>query len=72
MAASTWWTTTPVRSSAARNTGRGATELGALTTHQYALDDVADAFATAEDKTTGAINVPAASVTTSGRRARRS
>lgn len=42
---------------AARHTGRWATELGALTTHQFALDDVADAFATADDKTTGAIKV---------------
>ena len=42
---------------AARHTGRWVTELGALTTHQFALDDVAAAFATADDKTTGAIKV---------------
>jgi threonine dehydrogenase-like Zn-dependent dehydrogenase len=47
----------PEFTTAARHTGRWATELGALTTHQYALDDVADAFATADDKSTGAIKV---------------
>jgi threonine dehydrogenase-like Zn-dependent dehydrogenase len=43
--------------SAARLTGRWSEELGALTTHQFALDDVATAFATADDKATGAIKV---------------
>jgi threonine dehydrogenase-like Zn-dependent dehydrogenase len=42
---------------AARLTGRWRDELQVLATHQYALDDVADAFATAGDKTTGAIKV---------------
>jgi L-iditol 2-dehydrogenase len=42
---------------AARLTGRWRGELAALTTHQFALDDVAGAFATAGDKSTGAIKV---------------
>jgi threonine dehydrogenase-like Zn-dependent dehydrogenase len=42
---------------AARLTGRWREELGALTTHQFALDEVSTAFATAGDKTTGAIKV---------------
>jgi len=42
---------------AARLTGRWCEELDALTTHQFALDDVADAFRTADDKATGAIKV---------------
>ena len=42
---------------AAQLTGRWQDELGALTTHQFPLDDVADAFGTADDKTTGAIKV---------------
>jgi threonine dehydrogenase-like Zn-dependent dehydrogenase len=42
---------------AARLTGRWPDELRALTTHQFPLDDVATAFATADDKATGAIKV---------------
>ena len=42
---------------AARLTGRWSDELGALTTHQFPLDDVTTAFRTADDKTTGAIKV---------------
>ena len=47
----------PEFATAARLTGRWRSELRALTTHQFALDDVADAFATADDKSTGAIKV---------------
>jgi threonine dehydrogenase-like Zn-dependent dehydrogenase len=42
---------------AAQLTGRWRDELAALTTHQYPLDEVATAFGTADDKTTGAIKV---------------
>ena len=42
---------------AARLTGRWRDELSALTTHQFPLDAVCDAFATADDKSTGAIKV---------------
>jgi threonine dehydrogenase-like Zn-dependent dehydrogenase len=42
---------------AARLTARWRDELGALTTHQFDLADVSTAFATAGDKTTGAIKV---------------
>jgi threonine dehydrogenase-like Zn-dependent dehydrogenase len=42
---------------AARLTGRWSQELGALTTHQLPLEQVADAFAIADDKHTGAIKV---------------
>jgi len=42
---------------AARLTGRWPTELAGITTHQFALDDVAAAFGTADDKSTGAIKV---------------
>ncbi|MEY2424252.1 MAG: L-iditol 2-dehydrogenase [Acidimicrobiaceae bacterium] len=42
---------------AARLTGRWRDELSALTTHQFRLDDVTNAFETAGDKTTGAIKV---------------
>jgi threonine dehydrogenase-like Zn-dependent dehydrogenase len=47
----------PEFTTAARLTGRWSGELAALTTHQYPLDDVATAFATAGDKGTGAIKV---------------
>lgn len=47
----------PEFATAARLTGRWRAELAALTTHQFALDDVARAFETANDKTTGAIKV---------------
>ncbi len=47
----------PEFATAARLTGRWATELAALTTHQLPLDQVADAFTTASDKSTGAIKV---------------
>ena len=42
---------------AARLTGRYRAELSGLTTHQFALDDVADAFGAADDKSSGAIKV---------------
>jgi threonine dehydrogenase-like Zn-dependent dehydrogenase len=42
---------------AARLTGRWQDELTGLTTHQFPLEDVAAAFHTAEDKSTGAIKV---------------
>ena len=42
---------------AARLTGRWTDELSALATHQLPLEGVADAFAVASDKTTGAIKV---------------
>ncbi|MET1003696.1 MAG: alcohol dehydrogenase catalytic domain-containing protein [Acidimicrobiia bacterium] len=42
---------------AARMTGRWRDELRALTSHQFPLERVADAFATAADKSTGAIKV---------------
>ncbi|HKY15838.1 MAG TPA: alcohol dehydrogenase catalytic domain-containing protein [Microthrixaceae bacterium] len=42
---------------AARLTGRWNDELGALTTHQLPLERVADAFAVASDKSTGAVKV---------------
>jgi threonine dehydrogenase-like Zn-dependent dehydrogenase len=47
----------PEFTTAARLTGRWRDELRALTTHQFPLVAVADAFATADDKTTGAIKV---------------
>lgn len=47
----------PEFATAARLTGRWQDELAALATHQYGLDEVATAFATASDKTTGAIKV---------------
>jgi threonine dehydrogenase-like Zn-dependent dehydrogenase len=47
----------PEFTTAARLTGRWAGELAALTTHQLPLDQVADAFRTAGDKSTGAIKV---------------
>lgn len=47
----------PEFTTAARLTGRWASELAALTTHQLPLEAVADAFRTAEDKSTGAIKV---------------
>lgn len=47
----------PEFTTAARLTGRWSTELGALTTHQLPLDDVATAFGIADDKATGAIKV---------------
>jgi threonine dehydrogenase-like Zn-dependent dehydrogenase len=42
---------------AARRTGDWRDELGALTTHQLPLEDVNQAFALADDKSTGAIKV---------------
>jgi threonine dehydrogenase-like Zn-dependent dehydrogenase len=42
---------------AARLTGRWRDELSALTTHQLPLDQVAEAFAIADDKSSGAIKV---------------
>lgn len=42
---------------AARLTGRWHHELAGLTTHQYRLEDLTTAFATADDKSTGAIKV---------------
>lgn len=42
---------------AARLTGRWRDELAGLTTHQFPLDDVATAFRTAGDKSSGAIKV---------------
>ena len=47
----------PEFTTAARLTGRWHDELAGLATHQYALTDVATAFATAGDKSTGAIKV---------------
>jgi len=47
----------PEFTTAARLTGRWREELSALTTHQFALDEVADAFSAAGDKSTGAIKV---------------
>lgn len=47
----------PEFTTAARLTDRWRAELGALTTHQFPLDDVAAAFGTADDKHTGAIKV---------------
>ena len=47
----------PEFATAARLTARWRDELRALTTHQFALDDVSSAFATADDKSTGAIKV---------------
>ena len=47
----------PEFTTAARMTGRWRDELRALTTHQFPLDNVSDAFSTADDKTTGAIKV---------------
>ena len=47
----------PEFATAARLTGRWRQELGALTTHQFALEEVATAFGTAGDKTSGAIKV---------------
>lgn len=42
---------------AARLTSRWQQELAGITTHEYGLDDLAAAFATADDKSTGAIKV---------------
>ena len=42
---------------AARLTGRWRDELGAMTTHQFELDEVTQAFETAGDKASGAIKV---------------
>lgn len=47
----------PEFTSAAQLTGRWRGELAALTTHQFPLDEVSAAFATADDKATGAIKV---------------
>jgi threonine dehydrogenase-like Zn-dependent dehydrogenase len=47
----------PEFTTAARLTARWREELGALTTHQFALDDVTSAFETASDKSSGAIKV---------------
>jgi len=47
----------PEFATAARLTGRWRQELGALTTHQFGLDEVATAFGTAGDKASGAIKV---------------
>lgn len=47
----------PEFATAARRTGRWATELAALTTHQVPLAEVASAFGLADDKSTGAIKV---------------
>lgn len=47
----------PEFATAARLTGRFRTELSALNTHQFGLDQVADAFTTAGDKSSGAIKV---------------
>jgi threonine dehydrogenase-like Zn-dependent dehydrogenase len=47
----------PELTTAARLTGRWQTELGAMTTHQFALDDAEEAFAAAGDKTSGSIKV---------------
>ncbi len=47
----------PEYDAAAALTGRYADELGTMTTHQFDLTGVADAFATADDKTSGAIKV---------------
>jgi 2-desacetyl-2-hydroxyethyl bacteriochlorophyllide A dehydrogenase len=47
----------PEYTTAARLTARWRDELGAITTHQVALDDVTRAFDTAADKSTGAIKV---------------
>jgi threonine dehydrogenase-like Zn-dependent dehydrogenase len=47
----------PEFATAARLTGRWRKELQALATHQFGLGDIADAFETASDKTTGAIKV---------------
>jgi threonine dehydrogenase-like Zn-dependent dehydrogenase len=47
----------PEFTTAARMTGRWRDELRALTTHQFPLERVTDAFATAGDKATGAIKV---------------
>ena len=47
----------PEFATAARLTGRWQDELRALTTHQFPLEEVAAAFGTADDKSTGAIKV---------------
>jgi len=47
----------PEFATAARLTGRWRDELEGLTTHQFPLGDIATAFTTASDKTTGAIKV---------------
>jgi threonine dehydrogenase-like Zn-dependent dehydrogenase len=47
----------PEFTTAARLTGRWVDELRSVTTHQFPLDDVTQAFETAGDKTTGAIKV---------------
>jgi threonine dehydrogenase-like Zn-dependent dehydrogenase len=47
----------PEFTTAARLTARWRDELGALTTHQFGLDNVTGAFETAGDKATGAIKV---------------
>ena len=46
----------PEFTTAARMTGRWRDELRALTSHQFPLERVAEAFATADDKATGAIS----------------
>lgn len=47
----------PEYAAAAALTGRHATELRAMTTHQFDLSDVSQAFETAADKSSGAIKV---------------
>ncbi len=47
----------PEFATAARLTGRWSDELAGLSTHRFDLAEVADAFATADDKSTGAIKV---------------
>jgi len=47
----------PEYAAAAQLTGRHEQELSALTTHQFDLEHVVDAFETADDKSTGAIKV---------------
>jgi len=47
----------PEYAAAAQLTGRHEEELSALTTHQFDLEHVVDAFETADDKSTGAIKV---------------
>jgi L-iditol 2-dehydrogenase len=56
----------PEFAAAARLTGRWREELGALTTHQFGLASVADAFATAGDKSSGAIKVTLTPSTSAG------
>jgi 2-desacetyl-2-hydroxyethyl bacteriochlorophyllide A dehydrogenase len=47
----------PEYAAAAQLTGRFEPELGTMTTHQFGLEDVVDAFETAADKSSGAIKV---------------